>query len=101
MPVRRGIAEVAGVPRSVMRAFSRRRAEIDAALAERGTSGARAAEAAALATRRAKDRRVTAGSLVGGGRGRGGGGGVGGPGIAPRVGPPPRAFGGLGLAPLS
>src|SRR4051794_41757271 len=65
MPVRRGIAEVAGVPRSVMRAFSRRRAEIDAALAERGTSGARAAEAAALATRRAKDRRVTADLLVG------------------------------------
>ena len=59
-PVRRGIAEVVGVPRSVMRAFSRRRAEIDAALAERGTSGARAAEAAALATRRAKDPRVDA-----------------------------------------
>src|SRR3954454_8426510 len=62
--VRRGIAEVIGFPRPVMRAFSRRRAEIDAALAERGTSGARAAEAAALATRRAKDRRVTADTLV-------------------------------------
>ncbi len=46
------------MPRPVMRAFSRRRAEIDAALAERGTSGARAAEAAALATRRVKDPRV-------------------------------------------
>jgi conjugative relaxase-like TrwC/TraI family protein len=55
-PVRRGIAEVVGVPRDVMRAFSRRRAEIDAALAERGTSGARAAEAAALATRRRRIR---------------------------------------------
>jgi conjugative relaxase-like TrwC/TraI family protein len=64
-PVRRGIAEVVGVPRDVMRAFSRRRAEIDAALAQRGTSGARAAEAAALATRRAKDSRVTADDLVG------------------------------------
>jgi conjugative relaxase-like TrwC/TraI family protein len=63
--VRRGIAEVVGVPRPVLRAFSRRRAEIDAALAERGTSGARAAEAAALATRRVKDPRVTPGSLVG------------------------------------
>jgi conjugative relaxase-like TrwC/TraI family protein len=63
-PVRRGIAEVVGVPRDVMRAFSRRRAEIDAALAERGTSGARAAEAAALATRRAKDSRMTADDLV-------------------------------------
>src|SRR4051812_36424757 len=65
MPVRRGIAEVAGVPRSVMRAFSRRRAEIDAALTERGTSGPRAAEAAALATRRAKEPRAIAEELVG------------------------------------
>ena len=63
-PVRHGIAEVVGVPRPVMRAFSRRRAEIDAALAERGTSGPRAAEAAALATRRAKDPRVIAEELV-------------------------------------
>ena len=42
----------------VLRAFSRRRAEIEAALAERGTSGPRAAEAAALATRQAKDERA-------------------------------------------
>jgi conjugative relaxase-like TrwC/TraI family protein len=62
--VRRGIAEVAGVPRSVTRAFSRRKAEIDAALAERGTAGARAAEAAALATRRAKDPHVVAEALT-------------------------------------
>ena len=62
--VRRGIAEVAGVPRTVTRAFSRRKAEIDAALAERGTSGARAAEAAALATRRAKDPHVVAEALT-------------------------------------
>ena len=40
MPVRNGIAELAGVPKPVLRAFSRRRAEIEAALAERGTSGA-------------------------------------------------------------
>ena len=62
--VRRGIAEISGVPRSVTRAFSRRKAEIDAALAERGTSGARAAEAAALATRRSKDPRVVAEALT-------------------------------------
>ncbi len=62
--VRRGIAEVAGVPRTVTRAFSRRKAEIDAALAEHGTSGARAAEAAALATRRAKDPHVVAEALT-------------------------------------
>ena len=64
-PVRRGIAEIVGIPRPVMRAFSRRRAEIDAALAGRGTSGARAAEAAALATRAAKDPLVAPEALVG------------------------------------
>ena len=64
-PVRGGIAEVVGVPRPVLRAFSRRRAEIEAALAERGTSGPRAAEAAALATRRMKDAASAAEELVG------------------------------------
>jgi hypothetical protein len=63
--VRKGIAAVVGIPRVVLRAFSRRRAEIDAALAERGTSGARAAEAAALATRAPKDTRVTPETLSG------------------------------------
>lgn len=63
-PVRKGIAEIAGILRLVLRAFSRRRAEIDAALAERGTSGARAAEAAALATRRGKDPRVRPDDLL-------------------------------------
>ena len=57
LPVRNGIAELVGVPKPVLRAFSRRRAEIQAALAERGTSGPRAAEAAALATRQAKRER--------------------------------------------
>ena len=60
-PVQRGIAEIVGVPVEVMRAFSRRRAEIEAAMKQRGTSGARAAEAAALATRRPKNRRKTDG----------------------------------------
>lgn len=67
-PVQKGIAEIAGVPEAVMRAFSRRRAEIVAAMTQRGTSGARAAEAAALATRRPKDRRVTAEVLADGWR---------------------------------
>jgi ATP-dependent exoDNAse (exonuclease V) alpha subunit len=53
-PVVRGIAEVDGVPREVLRAFSRRRVEIERSMVLRGTCGARAAEAAALATRRAK-----------------------------------------------
>ncbi len=55
-PVRKGIAEIAGVPERVMRAFSRRRAQIEAALDERGLEGPRASETAALATRRGKTR---------------------------------------------
>ncbi len=71
-PVRGGIAEVVGVPRAVREAFSRRRAEIEAALEERGTSGPRAAEAAALATRREKDvsQRRRGPRSASGGRGR-------------------------------
>jgi conjugative relaxase-like TrwC/TraI family protein len=64
LPVRNGIAELVGVPKPVLRAFSRRRAEIQAALAEHGTSGPRAAEAAALATRQAKRGDVTIDELV-------------------------------------
>src|SRR5918998_1370023 len=69
-PVRDGIAEVVGVPAAVRKAFSRRRADIEAALEDRGSSGARAAEAAALATRRIKDRSVEVDSLVSGWRAR-------------------------------
>jgi conjugative relaxase-like TrwC/TraI family protein len=58
-PVRNGIADVAGVPPTVLRAFSRRRAEIEAELKRRGTSSAAAAQVAALETRRSKDYRVT------------------------------------------
>jgi hypothetical protein len=54
--VTKGIAEIDGVPRELVRAFSTRRGEIEAALRDRGTEGARASEAAALATRRRKDR---------------------------------------------
>ena len=64
-PVRKGIAEVVGVRRRVLVGFSRRRAEIEAALERRGTSGARAAEAAALATRRPKGRTAAAQELTG------------------------------------
>ena len=53
-PVRRGMADLEGVPREVVRAFSRRRVEIEAALAQAGTHSRRAAEVAALATRGAK-----------------------------------------------
>jgi conjugative relaxase-like TrwC/TraI family protein len=63
-PVRKGIAEVIGVRRQVIRGFSRRRAEIEAALAAHGSDGARAAETAALATRRPKAAVATADELA-------------------------------------
>ena len=43
-----GSAEIVGVPRAVLRAFSRRRVEIEAAMARHGAAAAEAAEAAAL-----------------------------------------------------
>jgi conjugative relaxase-like TrwC/TraI family protein len=64
LPVHNGIADLVGVPKPVLRAFSRRRAEIQAAMAERGTSGPRAAEAAALATRQTKRGGLTIDELV-------------------------------------
>jgi conjugative relaxase-like TrwC/TraI family protein len=51
----RGTAEVVGVPQRVLRLFSRRRAEIEAALLTEGRSSMRAAQVATLATRRAKE----------------------------------------------
>lgn len=62
-PVTNGIADLAGVPRSVIDAFSTRRAQIEAELARAGTRSARAAQVAALATRQAKDTTVTVGEL--------------------------------------
>jgi conjugative relaxase-like TrwC/TraI family protein len=64
LTVRDGIAEIAGVPKPVLKAFSRRRADIEAELARRGTSGPRAAEAAALATRQAKERSTDMAALT-------------------------------------
>jgi conjugative relaxase-like TrwC/TraI family protein len=63
-PVRNGIADIAGVPAAVLRAFSRRRVEIEAELKRRGTSSPAAAQAAALETRRAKDRVVDPSRLI-------------------------------------
>ncbi len=57
-PVHKGAAEIVGVPTRVLGDFSRRRAEIKAALAEAGQSSPRAAEVAAVATRAMKDRAV-------------------------------------------
>jgi conjugative relaxase-like TrwC/TraI family protein len=57
---RNGYADVKGIERPVIEHFSQRRAEIQEALAERGVSGAKAAEVAAYRTREAKDYGVDA-----------------------------------------
>lgn len=57
-----GYADLAGIGRPVIDHFSQRRAEIVAAMAERGTSSAAAAEVAAYRTRDAKDYSVDRGT---------------------------------------
>jgi len=59
-PVRRGQADLAGIPTGVLRGFSRRRVELEQRMAERGECSSRAAQVAALDTRRAKDYSVAA-----------------------------------------
>jgi hypothetical protein len=63
-PVRRGIADINGIPKKTLRAFSRRRVEIEAHMAERGETTARAAQVATYATRKPKDRSVEAEGLL-------------------------------------
>lgn len=63
-PVRNGVAEVDGIPPAVRRAFSRRRAEIENELANRGERSASAAQVAALHTRREKDYAVPVETLA-------------------------------------
>ena len=63
-PVTNGIAEIDGIPKEVLRAFSQRRQEIEMHMAERGESGARAAQIATYATRKAKDVEVAAENLL-------------------------------------
>ena len=62
-PVHKGTAEIAGVPSPVVRAFSRRRLEIECAMAERGEHSAKAAQVATLDSRQAKDYDVRPESL--------------------------------------
>jgi conjugative relaxase-like TrwC/TraI family protein len=64
-PVHRGAADIAGVPRPVIEAFSQRRAQIRRWLAASGGHSARAAQVAALATRPAKERGVSEATLRG------------------------------------
>jgi Ti-type conjugative transfer relaxase TraA len=54
-PDAKGNVRLAEVPREIERQFSKRRIQIESALAERGTRGAKAAELAALDTRKEKD----------------------------------------------
>lgn len=63
-PARSGAADIEGIPRKVIRAFSKRRAEIEAIVGHDGEASARAAEVAALTTRKAKDYKVTPDDLL-------------------------------------
>jgi Ti-type conjugative transfer relaxase TraA len=62
-PVRNGIADARGLPPALLAGFSKRRAEIEARLAERGLHSPRAAEIATLDTRRPKSHAAEAGGL--------------------------------------
>jgi len=59
----KGIAEIAGMPRDLLRKFSTRRRQIEEAMADAGVSGPDAAQAACLATRPAKPAPESPGSL--------------------------------------
>jgi conjugative relaxase-like TrwC/TraI family protein len=50
-PIRRGIADIHGIPRPVIDRFSKRRTQVVDAMERRGTRGPKAAQAACLATR--------------------------------------------------
>ncbi len=60
-----GLAEIDGVPHAVRRAFSQRRQQIEERLAQRGLSGARAAQVATLETREHKQHGVDDDTLLG------------------------------------
>jgi conjugative relaxase-like TrwC/TraI family protein len=63
-PVRNGTADIEGITRQVIRAFSKRRSEIESVVGETGEVSAKAAELAAVTTRKAKDYRVSPGELL-------------------------------------
>jgi conjugative relaxase-like TrwC/TraI family protein len=62
-PVINGCADIAGIPGALVAEFSTRRLEIVERMEQRGQFSAKAAQAAALDTRRAKDYHVDAGEL--------------------------------------
>jgi conjugative relaxase-like TrwC/TraI family protein len=62
-PVHNGHAEIDGIDRGLLEGFSKRRAEIEEAMAQRGEDSARAAQVAAHRTRSAKEYGVDAQTL--------------------------------------
>ena len=63
-PVRKGAADIEGISRDVIAAFSKRRAEVESLLAERTDATGRQREVAALTTRQAKDYSVSPQKLL-------------------------------------
>ena len=61
---RNGLSELADVPKTVLRAFSRRRADIEHAMEQRGTTSAAAAAKVALVTRERKPTVSIAGDVL-------------------------------------
>lgn len=62
--VRNGTADIDGIPRRVIRAFSKRRAEIEEIIGAPDEASGKLAQVAALTTRKAKDYRVTPNELL-------------------------------------
>ena len=62
-PVRRGVGEIDGLPTPLLKAFSRRRTEIESELERRGETSAAAAQVATLNSRRAKEYSVSGDTL--------------------------------------
>jgi Ti-type conjugative transfer relaxase TraA len=62
-PMSNGTADLAGIDEDIIRGFSQRRVEIEASMAARGETSAKAAQTATLATRRAKEYGVSAETL--------------------------------------
>lgn len=63
-PIRNGSADIEGVSRKVIRAFSKRRAEIEALVGEANEGNGKATQAAAVMSRNAKDYRITPNDLM-------------------------------------
>ncbi len=63
-PVAKGVGEVSGVPHEVLREFSRRRIQIETAMAERGDMSIRSARRLAVTTRSRKDHDVDSAVLA-------------------------------------